>query len=279
VDFLSLPEFDYSRTRLIDDGWGYDWDRAIVYVKDPALFVVFDVFKARSQEYFTLADLWHTRRIVSRGEHWYDTVYDAIGGTTLPTDRQLLVLFPDPHYRLEGVEAIKRHAQDELTMYQVTAQHFELGETETLVTVLVPHGKDQSPAELASRIRLVTTNPERAGAAVAIESGGRTLLVGLKNDLRMDMARDWRRPRYLYEAGRIAYGDLETDGDFVFAAQNNSELAYTIVNMTRAERKGQVIFQAGQGFFGLAFDGSADASGVGKVRYWRDTVKINGAAK
>jgi hypothetical protein len=279
VDFLSLPEFDYSRTRLIDDGWGYDWDRAIVYVKDPGLFVVFDVFKARSQEYFTLADLWHTRRIVSRGEHWYDTVYDAIGGTTLPTDRQLLVLFPDPHYRMEGVEAIKRHAQDELTMYQVTAQHFELGETETLVTVLVPHGKDQSPAELASRIRLVTTNPERAGAAVAIESGGRTLLVGLKNDLRMDMARDWRRPRYLYEAGRIAYGDLETDGDFVFAAQNNSELAYTIVNMTRAERKGQVIFQAGQGFFGLAFDGSADASGVGKVRYWRDTVKINGTAK
>ena len=28
VDFLSLPEFDYSRTRLIDDGWGYDADRS-----------------------------------------------------------------------------------------------------------------------------------------------------------------------------------------------------------------------------------------------------------
>jgi pyruvate dehydrogenase E2 component (dihydrolipoamide acetyltransferase) len=117
------------------------------------------------------------------------------------------------------------------------------------------------------------------GVAVAIESGGRTTLVGLKNDLRMDMARDWRRPRYVYEAGRIAYGDLETDGDFVFASQNSSELAYTIVNMTRAERKGQVLFQGGQSFFGLAFDGSADAAGVGKVRYWRDTVKIDGSSK
>ena len=27
IDFLSLPEFDYSRSRLIDDGWGYDYDR------------------------------------------------------------------------------------------------------------------------------------------------------------------------------------------------------------------------------------------------------------
>ena len=274
VDFLSLPEFDYSRSRLIDDGWGYDWDRAVVYVKDPGLFVVFDVFKAHVEEYFTLANLWHTRQILSRGEHWYDTVYDAIGDMKLPTDQRLLVLFPKPHFRLEGVEPIKRHYQDELTIYQAAAQHFESGETEAFVTVLAPHGKDRSPAEIAARVRLVETTPARAGVAVAIESGGRSILVGLKNDLRMDMARDYRRPRYLYEKGRIAYGALETDGDLVFTTENGQELAYTIVNMTRAERKGQVIFQGGQGFYGLAFDGSSEAAGVGKVRYWSDTVKI-----
>jgi hypothetical protein len=279
VDFLSLPEFDYSRTRLIDDGWRYDWDRAVVYVKDPGVFVVFDVFKARVEEFFTLANLWHTRRIVTRGEHWYDTVYDAIGSMTLPTERQLLVLFPKTHFRMEGVEPIKRHCQDEHTIYQATAQHFELGETEAFVTVLAPHGKDQSPADLAGRIRLLETAPARAGAAITFESGGHTTLVGLKNDLRMDMGRDWRRPRYLFEKGRIAYGDLETDGDLVFAVEDGRELAYTIVNMTRVDHAGKTVFQNGQSFYGLAFDGSADASGVGKVRYWRDAVRTDGRSK
>jgi hypothetical protein len=279
VDFLSLPEFDYSRTRLIDDGWRYDWDRAVIYVKDPGLFIVFDVFKARGEEFYTLANLWHTRQILGRGDHWYDTVYDAIGAAKLPVDRSLLVLFPKTHYRMEAVTPIKRHGQDELAISQTTAQHFELGESEAMVTVLIPHGKNQVPADLVKQIRLVETVPDRAGIAVAIDAGGRTILVGMKNDLRMDMARDWRRPRYLYENGRIAYGELATDGDLVFASTNAGELSYTIVNMTKAERRGQTLFQAGQSFFGLAFDGSADANGVGKVRYWRDTVKIDGTSK
>ncbi len=38
VDFLTFREFDYSRTRLIDDNLGYEWDRVIVWVKDPGLF-------------------------------------------------------------------------------------------------------------------------------------------------------------------------------------------------------------------------------------------------
>jgi hypothetical protein len=68
VDFLVQPEFDYARTRLLDDGWGYDADRVVVYLKDPEMFIVFDVFKSRTTEFFTLADLWHTRQIVARGE-------------------------------------------------------------------------------------------------------------------------------------------------------------------------------------------------------------------
>jgi hypothetical protein len=69
VDFLSLDDFDYSRTRLIDDNMGYEADRIIVYVKEPELFVVFDVFKAQKEGYFTLSNLWHTRQIITRGKH------------------------------------------------------------------------------------------------------------------------------------------------------------------------------------------------------------------
>lgn len=279
VDFLALPEFDYSRTRLIDDGWKYDADRVIVYVKDPEMFVVFDIFKSRTTEFFTLANLWHTRQILARGEHWYDTVYDVIGAEKLPTDRRLLIYFPQTHYRLEGVEPLKRHSQDEQTIYQMTASHFEPTHTAGFVTVLIPHGKDQSPATLIDRVRAVETVPALSGMGVRIEAGGRVITVGVKNDLRMDIARDWRRPRYLYENGKIAYGALETDGDLVFASEAKGELSYTIVNMTRAQRGEQVLFQNGQSFHGLPFDASTDTSGVDKVRYWRDTVKIDPRGK
>jgi len=94
VDFLTQPEFDYSRTRLVDDGWGYDADRVVVYVKDPEMYVVFDIFKARSEEFFTLANLWHTRQVFARGERWYDTGYDVIGTATLSDAKRLLIVFP-----------------------------------------------------------------------------------------------------------------------------------------------------------------------------------------
>jgi len=274
VDFLSLPEFDYSRTRLIDDGWGYDYDRVVAYVKDPGLFVVFDIFKSRTDEYFTLANLWHTRKIYARGEHWYDTGYDLIGQQALPDTNRLLVLFPSTHFRLEGVEPQKRNYQDELTIHQTTAHHFEQGHTEGFVTVLVPHAKDADPAALASRVRIVDTAPERAGLAVTIEAGSRRITVAAKQDLRLDIARDYRRPRYTFEKGRIGYGPLVTDGDFAFTSQDGDALNYTIVNMTRAQYGSQVLFQSGQSFHGLQFDGTSDPGGIDKVRYWRDTVKV-----
>ena len=63
VDFLSFDDFDYSRTRVVDDGWGYQADRVVVYVKDPECYVVFDIFKALREDYFTMGAFWHTRKI------------------------------------------------------------------------------------------------------------------------------------------------------------------------------------------------------------------------
>lgn len=274
VDFLALKDVDYARTRLIDDGWGYEYDRVVAYVKDPEMFVVFDVFKSRTEEFFTLANLWHTRVIHARGEHWYDTGYDAIGQAALPQTKRLLVLFPATHFRLEGVEPQKRHYQDEFTIHQTTAHHFEQGHTEGFVTVLVPHGANEDPAALASRIRLVDTVPARAGLAVTIEAGGRRITIGAKQDLRQDITYDYRRPRYTFEQGRIAYGPFETDGDFVFTVEQGDALSYTSVNMTRAQYGTQVLFQNGTSYHGLQFDGTSDPGGIDKVRYWQDSVKV-----
>jgi hypothetical protein len=88
------------------------------------------------------------------------------------------------------------------------------------------------------------------------------------------MARDHRRPRYLYERGRVRYGQIETDGDLMVTREAGGELAYTIVNMTRAERGAQLLYQVGSSFHGLPFDNSEDTQGYAKVRYWRDRVRI-----
>ncbi|HOI45753.1 MAG TPA: hypothetical protein PLX50_09095, partial [Candidatus Aminicenantes bacterium] len=144
--------------------------------------------------------------------HWYDTVYDTISGQggrgeSLPDDRSLLIFFPSTHFRLEGVEPEKRHYQDEWMIHQTTAQHFELGETVGFVTVLIPHKKGESIESWLKSVSLLPVGPERAGMGIQIRNGDKTVFIGVKNDLRMDMIRDWRRPRYTYEAGKIAFGD------------------------------------------------------------------------
>ncbi|MBU1475493.1 MAG: hypothetical protein KJ768_11595 [Acidobacteria bacterium] len=280
VDFLSFDDFDYSRTRLIDDKMGYLWDRVITYIKDPGIFVVFDIFKATKEDYFTLANLWHTRTIKARGEHWYDTVYDRIRNQELKTDTHLLIHFPQTHFKEEGVLPEKRHYQDEWLIHQTTAQHFELGETQGFITVLIPHPADESPEKQIGRIHLLPVGPDGKGMGVRIENGDGEILVGVKNDLRMDMIRDWRRPRYTFDAGRMDYGDFTTNGDFLFAEVNAAGGRYTCVNMTKILYRDTVLHAAKEALFGLAFDASPDTGGIGKLRYWRDTFSLKkGSAK
>ena len=109
---------------------------------------------------------------------------------------------------------------------------------------------------------------------MAIEFGDKTITIGVKQDLRMDVARDWRRPRYTYDAGRLVFDEIETNGDFIFATREGDELSYTITNLTRATYGDRVLYEGRSSYFYLAFDGSQDASGVGKMRYWRDRVQL-----
>jgi len=269
VDFLTFPDFDYSRTRLTDDGWGYQSDRVVVFVKGAGCFVVFDIFKALREDTFTLAGAWHTQKIHSRGDHWYDTGYESIQNAALPAGERLLIVFPSPQGLAEGTEPEKRHYQDEWLIHQTLARHFELGGTAVLVTVLVPHGAAEDPGAWLGRISAAPAGPDGRAVGVRIKAGASDILVGVKLDLRMDVSRDGRRPRYTYEAGRIQVGGVETNGDFVFAAAAGGRLNYTIVNLTKALYGGAALVEAKESLYGLAFDGSPDQGGTGKLRYWR----------
>ncbi len=281
VDFLTFEDFDYSRTRLRDDDWGYEWDRVVVYIKRPEIFVVLDIFKARREEWFTIANLWHTQKVLTRGEHWYRTSYEKIQQNALPTEKDLLILFVPTQPILEGVEPIRRHYQAEFMIHQTIAQHFELGETVGFATVLIPHSQEAGYLNWPGRVRVLPAGPERAALGIAIETDDQTVFVGAKTDLRRDISRDWRRPRYTYEAGKVRLGEFETDGDLVFGSliknktpSSGDKLSYTVVNLTKAFFRGRVLIEAKPSLFGLAFDARPDGPGVGKLRYWRERVDL-----
>lgn len=274
IDFLTFPDVDYSRTRLIDDAMGYEWDRAIAWVKDPGFYVVFDILKSRSEQYFTGVNLWHSRQIVASGPNWFDTRYDSLQGKALNPTKNLLILFPRNAYRFYQTEKANRYFQQEWAISEYSGQYFELGQHMVFVTLLIPHAADENPAKWAESVRFVDSSVEGDGACVKIDYQGRIIRVGVKADLKMDNVVDYQRPKYSYESGRIKFEEFEFNGDFVYTDQKGDQLAFTVVNLTRALYRNQVLFEQPTSYFGLNFDGKPDASRTGKARLWRDVVKV-----
>ena len=273
IDFLTFSDFDYSRTRVIDDKMGYEWDRVVTYIKEPEMWVVFDILKAVEEEFFTAANLWHTRKIIDQGDHWYDTKYDSLRRIGLAPDNNLLIYFPSTHYRLESVENERRNTQEEYVISQYTGQHFELGQDIAFVTILIPHPAGENPQKLMKNIRCIESTPQGKGLCLEIVDDERIITIGAKRNLKMDLVRDYRRPKYTYESGKITYDKLETNGDFFYTCIDEDKLNLTVVNLSKVVFDNQVIFSQKPSLFGLAFDGSSDQSGIGKTRYWREEIQ------
>jgi len=171
---------------------------------------------------------------------------------------------------------VKRNYQDELLIHQTAAQHFELGATAALGAVLIPHAASEEPQAVLGRIRLVTEESGPNVVGLRIKCGDKEIIVAAKTDLRRDMVREDRRPKYTYDSGRISFGGFETNGDLIFGRLEGSTLHYTIVNLTKAVYFGQTLVEAQPTMFGLAFDAGRDRGDTGKLRYWRDSAVIRG---
>lgn len=272
IDFLNLDGFDMTRTRIIDRKYGYEADRVVTYVKDLDWFIVFDGVRFTDPGYLTMANMWHTRRIHERGENWYDTSYDSLRTVDVTGDERLLVLFPERGYLEQGEGSQNRYWQDEQFVYQMIGRHGYRNDIQTFVTVLIPHDKKVSPAELASSVSMVQAEGGPQSLAVQIERGGKKYLVAAKMDLEAELVRDWRRPMYDYESGRVKYGDYETDAYHLFVVETKDAVQYAMAGAVRVTRNGKVLHEQYPAEFGLNFDGSPDIPGIGKMRYWQETV-------
>ena len=92
--------------------------------------------------------------------------------------------------------------------------------------------------------------------AVEINAGGKTYTVGAKLDLEYELVRDWRRPMYTYESGKIRYGDFETDAYHLFAVEDDESLHYAVSGVVKIMKGDRVLHEQFPAEFGLAFDGT-----------------------
>lgn len=276
IDFLSLNAVDMSRTRLVDEELGYRWDRVIAWVRDPGYFIVIDALKALRPDYFTFASLWHAQNVIEKGEHYYDIATDSVPGYRFPRNQSLLVYFPETYGKTEGVEAERRHWQQENVIYQTVSSQYGAGDGELFVTILVPHDRSVPARSFIPRFRIVPTSAPYRALALEITGGERKEYVYVKLDPDMDIARENVRPRYLWDLGKVRFGDFETDAQFMYASVGPDSVRYSASNVLKVIYGGDVLMQALPNTHALQLDGGPDSRvGYSKWRYWEDVLPVH----
>ncbi len=280
IDFQKFRDVDYSRSRMIDEEMGYQWDRVITWVREKNYWVVIDGIKTLRSDWFTFTNLWHTRQILSQEAQTFDTFYDQIQTDKLPDTKALLIHFPENTFGKQiGTFKETRHFQDEIGMYQTQSSFYKTGDTEYFVTILLPHGKNEKGGEDARKMlanfRLLETGKSGQAVALEINDGTAKSMLCVKLDLDMDLARENIRPRYQYNLGKVKYGDFETDAGYLFARIADGQVAYSATTMTKILYRDQVLQESLPNTFGLQLDGAAPRTGYAKWRKWEDVVKIN----
>ncbi len=275
IDFQAFRDVDYSRTRVIDDEMGYQWDRVITWVRDKNYWVVMDGIKALRSDWFTFTNLWHTRQILSQEAQSFDTCYDQIQTDKLPDAKALLLHFPENTFGKQiGTFKETRHFQDEVGMFQTQSSFYKTGDTEYFVTILIPHNKGEDARKMLANFRLLDTGKSGQAVALEINDGPVKSMLCVKLDLDIDLARENIRPRYQYNLGKVKYGDFETDAGFLFARIVNGEIVYSATTLTKILYRDQVVLEALPNTFGLQLDGAAPRTGYAKWRKWEDVVKV-----
>ena len=176
---------------------------------------------------------------------------------------------------MEGTGTQDRYWQKEQFAYQLATRHGYRNDLQAFVTVLIPHGPDDDPAELASSVSMVDVDKFPAAVGVEINRNGKKYIVGAKLDMEEELFRDWRRPMYDYESGKTQYGEYETDAYHLFVVEDSDTIQYAISGAVRIKKGDRVLHEQYGAEHGLNFDGSPDQLGVGKVRYWEEEVSIS----
>jgi hypothetical protein len=269
VDFYTFAEVDFSRTRATDRATGYRWDRIVAYLKAEDLFVVFDGIEALRPARLAICSLYYTHEILDRGPGWFRTRIGKLDGYG-PEDgpASLLLLTPQAGDRWEGSRVTRRYFMDETCVYQATCGDFRPRDFASFITVLVPLDREDDPARVAARVALPEVSRHPRAAAVTLDWGGKAITLGVKLDLEDEILRSHVRPKYSYESGATAYGDVETDARFFYCAEKEGRLRYAFTEAVGFRYRGKPIFAPKGCSFPLQYEGPWVRNGTAKWRAW-----------
>jgi len=264
IDFQIFNEIEYSRTRLEDLKLGYRWDRVLARHQAEDYFIMVDALKFFTSDYFTIANLLHTRKVIEKGDNWFLTRIDQLSGQyPNPGSLNLLIIFLQDKFT--GTEKERRDKQDELALFQGTSQYYDAGAVESFVTILYPLEPGSDPGKIAARFTLVKDDED--GLAVQVRTGSGINLYGVKLDLDRDLLKQDIRPRYHYDSGRVVYGRAETDADMFFVNVLKDKTYFSATNLVKFVYDKSVLFDTPESQFFQVW-GKSDRTGRAKWRSW-----------
>jgi hypothetical protein len=264
MDFQSFKEIEYSRTRLEDDKLNYRWDRILTRHKTDDYFIMVDALKFFTSDYYTIANILHTRQIIDQGENWFVTRIDQLMGE-IPIDGELDLLVIFPQDKFTNTQKEWRDKQEEIALFQGVSQYYDAGKVESFVTILYPIKRGDDPARYVERFTLPRNDSK--GTAVEMKHGDRHNLYGFKLDLDMDLLKEDVRPRYNYESGKLSYADVETDADVFFLDITADGPYFSATHLVKFVYKDQVLFDTPESQFFQVW-GKSDRKGRAKWRRW-----------
>jgi hypothetical protein len=217
LHFARFNDIEMSRTRVTDQPRVIEWDRIIVFIKHLECFILVDAVRAMQTGPYTLSNTLYTTDILSSGPNYYDTTISKIGTWENRENRALLIAYPIDSDRTLYTESIRRHYQQEMGLFQVWTGYLQQGDIIPFVTVLWPHERGADVTTLVNALTMSITSKPESSVALQIKSGENTLTFGCKLDLNIGLVTQDTRPRYTYKAGKIRYGDFETDATHFYA--------------------------------------------------------------
>ncbi len=242
VRFADLPPLTYADIAWQDyPGWGLRLRREVVFVKGLGWWVRDRTDAGEPPVEWYLGPVWHADRLLARGPTWFDVDYPAPNSFRWPLangNGHLLVYFtPKAEATVDYADRTDEvrpgqpwNSSLPWAVYQVTgpvqiASHHQA----YFNTVLLPLAHDQTAAEAAAGIGVVTDGP--GVTALTIRRGQATWILAVQDD----------------PAGSRTFGPVTTDAPCVVARESPpGTLAIAVVGAKLVRVGGKTLLSVGQ---------------------------------
>ncbi|NSW90706.1 MAG: heparinase II/III family protein [Firmicutes bacterium] len=251
LHFQDFGRLCISRTRLYNTLPHLIWDRIITYLENEDVFIVIDWIYSKFKGDMTVANLWHTGKILEQRENAFDTcipyIYRYPGDINPIRNKDnfsLCIEFLD-NGRDKKVEfnTIKRHYGNGVMISQYNSREYKERETDCFVTVLTPHETSADMGKITGKA-VVEWISENKDAILLTYRGKSTVYLTYKLDLEKGiMADENEYPRYTWESGKINYEKVVTDADFSYIDELDNKVKYGFINGSGIEFAGKGLYR------------------------------------